>query len=237
MFINFTKKYIFVAVPRTGSTGIQSILAKLSIDNNEDFYFNNSSIEITQAGRQNTDKDFKHLTYDQIISEFQGLSDYKMFHFVRNPYDRIASDFFLRRREARALALKQARAEVAGKVEKTPELLWEKKILEFKEQHKGLSVQDSFSKLCDNMYPPELRYSVYSSYAGGCVNKIVCRFEDFNIQLLGVLSGFGYDVSKLNIPVTNSNEVDCYEYIWNENLRDRIYKSFLQDFEDYGYDR
>ena len=146
MFINFTKKYIFVAVPRTGSTGTQSILAKLSINNNEEFYFNNSSIEITQTGRQNTDKDFKHLTYDQIISEFSGVSDYKMFHFVRNPYDRTASDFFLRRREARRLALKQARAEVVEK----PELFWEKNMLEFKEQHKGLSIQDSFFRHCDN---------------------------------------------------------------------------------------
>ena len=227
MFINFTKKYIFVAVPRTGSTGIHKILLNLSRKNNEEFYFNNSSKEITQATKQSTNKDYKHLTYDEIVSEFQGLSGYKMFHFVRNPYDRVASDFFLRRRKAEKIPKKFHKRK----------LLWHEKVLEFKEDHKGLSVQDSFFKHCDDMYPPELRHSTYNTYAGGCVNKIVCRFEDFNIQLLGVLSGFGYDVSKLNVPIINSNNVDCYDYIWSESLRDRIYKSFLQDFEDYGYDR
>ena len=166
MFINFSKRYIFVAVPRTGSTGIHRIILALSRKNDEKFYFNNSSLEITESSSLSTDKDFKHLTYNQILSNFEDVSDYTMFHFVRNPYDRTASDFFLRRRIAQKIPKKFYKSDID----------WRKKIIKFREDHSGLSIEESFSKHFNEMYPPELRHSAYKEYSGSCKNKIVCRF-------------------------------------------------------------
>ena len=226
MFINFSKRYIFVAVPRTGSTGIHRIILALSRKNDEKFYFNNSSLEITESSSLSTDKDFKHLTYNQILSNFEDVSDYTMFHFVRNPYDRTASDFFLRRRIAQKIPKKFYKSDID----------WRKKIIKFREDHSGLSIEESFSKHFNEMYPPELRHSAYKEYSGSCKNKIVCRFEDFEIELKKALHSIGYDTTNIKVPVINSNKINRYDHVWNKEFRSRLYASFYRDFVDYGYE-
>lgn len=83
MPIDKKKKFAFVHIPKCAGTFVEDYF---DIKRSENFYGINSIINGLQFSPQ-------HYTYDMINSKVN-LSDYFTFSFVRNPYDRVVSEYF-----------------------------------------------------------------------------------------------------------------------------------------------
>lgn len=92
MPIDIDKKILFIHIPKTGGTTIEKIIFNLSLKNTEENYKK-------LFGRKNNNDgsviQYQHLTYNEIINNYDfNLDKFYKFTFVRNPYDRIVSEFF-----------------------------------------------------------------------------------------------------------------------------------------------
>jgi len=79
MYIDFNKKFIFVAVPKTGSRTIHNFFNEYIKDNND--------IERIWT------KEKYHQPLNEILLEYPVANNYFKFGFVRNPFDRMVSTF------------------------------------------------------------------------------------------------------------------------------------------------
>lgn len=80
MFIDHTKKFIFVAVPKTATTTMQ-------------FFFNGHCNNKYNPGVHPYFMEWYHLSLDQIIDLEPLIHDYFSFGFTRNPWDRMVSSW------------------------------------------------------------------------------------------------------------------------------------------------
>lgn len=80
MFIDHTKKFIFVAVPKTATTTIQS-------------YFNEHCDNKYDPGHHPYFMEWYHLSIDQILEIEPLIYNYYSFGFTRNPWDRMVSSW------------------------------------------------------------------------------------------------------------------------------------------------
>jgi hypothetical protein len=92
MPISHKHKVVFVHIPKTGGTSIESALGILGIDNKGSSKPNKDILFGKYKG-----KALQHLSIREIKKIKNTPSDYFTFSFVRNPYDRIVSEFFWRR--------------------------------------------------------------------------------------------------------------------------------------------
>ena len=89
MLLSHKHKFIFIAVPKTGSTSVRSSLRKYS-----DYESNSSKREV---GHKKTSFLKNHSTLSVVKNYIDlknmNFSDYKSFGFARNPWDREVSFF------------------------------------------------------------------------------------------------------------------------------------------------
>ena len=88
MIINFDKKYIFVHIPRTAGTNLYDVLR------GETYEYPNPDSKIFKQGAPG------HLFARKLIAVLEDsgydIKDFTIFSIVRNPYDRLHSDFWMR---------------------------------------------------------------------------------------------------------------------------------------------
>ncbi len=85
-------KCIFIHIPKTGG---QSVEISLGLNIGEEFSQNKKWCDVSAMVGLNpvTGEYMQHFTMARILSETTGLESYKSFTFVRNPWDRVISDF------------------------------------------------------------------------------------------------------------------------------------------------
>ena len=81
-FINISRKYVFLATARTGSTSCYRELEKISIENNDQF--------ISQIGEQ---PDLYHIGLKEFLLYYPEYKEFLFFATVRNPETRLISAF------------------------------------------------------------------------------------------------------------------------------------------------
>ena len=92
MPISHKDKLIFIHIPKTGGGSIEKTLKIYGTENNGDLKPN---LNILYGISNN--KVLQHLTLQEILEITKNkFNDYKIFTFVRNPYDRIVSEYLWR---------------------------------------------------------------------------------------------------------------------------------------------
>jgi hypothetical protein len=103
MFINHTKKYLYLRIPKTGSTSFETQLVK-DVDVNDDVSY--AHIPFTNIPNKNWDyseQEYKfmfrvnnpHLTYFEITQLLTvDISNYDMYGTLRNPIDKFLSSAY-----------------------------------------------------------------------------------------------------------------------------------------------
>lgn len=84
MPVNHEHKILFVHIPKTGGQTVCKIL-NIPKGSKKHYYWKSDKNEI----------DYGHATIKQ-LSELINLDDYYKFTFIRNPYDRLVSEYFFR---------------------------------------------------------------------------------------------------------------------------------------------
>jgi len=89
-------KFVFIHIPKTGGTTIEKLFNLHGYENAGDNNILNTDIMWGQGTQ--------HLTYTKLVSDAsRDISGYFSFAFVRNPWDRMVSEFFWRRRDSKRL--------------------------------------------------------------------------------------------------------------------------------------
>lgn len=86
MIINHEKKFVFIEVPKTGTSAIATMLQKIDANNKRNYFYNEG----------NSDESIStHATYDQ-ISERLGhqKNDFQFIAFLRHPTEVVVSKYY-----------------------------------------------------------------------------------------------------------------------------------------------
>lgn len=105
--IHDDKKFIFVHIPKTGGSSIESFFGYDLFDKQQ---FSNEWVDPVRALGLDRKAGLylQHLTMDEIDARYPGKSqDYFTFSFVRNPWDRAVSDYLYIKRYTRIRTFKQ----------------------------------------------------------------------------------------------------------------------------------
>jgi hypothetical protein len=85
-------KILFIHIPKTAGTSIEHYLIKK--DNVVINYKDNVKNLFSYNGKYGFDHSLQHLTFKEILLLYPKVEEYKKFTVVRNPYDRIVSEYY-----------------------------------------------------------------------------------------------------------------------------------------------
>ncbi len=216
MRISHEHKFIFFSVPRTGSTTVREIL---------DEYSDVKSIHISKTSEENP---FYHhispLEVERIFDQRGWEWDrYKKFCFVRNPFDRVVSLFYLKRRIDKN---KKSRAYIK-KIKRWISLnLREQKIFE-------MFVKNNVRK-GGRLYEPVTEFIAPE----GCKYDVdVLRYEKMPNAIIKYLNkNLDISVENKKIPHKNKSKRKKYEYYYDEELIKIVSKKYKKDLEFWDYE-
>jgi len=228
------KKIIFIHIPKTGGTSINHYFG-INVNN---FKFDEEllyGIEINEAG---IGIEWDHATFRMIEEKVKEINKYKIFSVVRNPYDRIMSEFIHYSRMNKKRIITNANT--------------------FEDFIKELNTKwDS-----DKSHFMKGRYLPQYSFIEGCENITILRFEDLNQEFKSFIGGelpflnkssyeenfnylnpetiyiinklykkdfeiFGYNMLKTDFKNENKNVI--------YNFKRKFYKD-VNDIEEHDYD-
>ena len=205
MIISHTHKFIFFAVPKTGTHAVREILrTHLSRDDWEQQMLTGKQTlpfpEIAEIGHG-------HITVREIrpyLSQ-EIWNEYHKFAFIRNPFDRFISVCAFLNRDNPAFA-------------KSP-LAWMKEALSRPRFRERVLVREQFEQLCNQ----EREIEVDS----------VCRYENLQESLDAVLDKLSLPSSPLS--VLNSSEHKIYSEYYDEELKGLVQALYSTDIEEFNY--
>ncbi|MGZ9812024.1 sulfotransferase family 2 domain-containing protein [Pseudoroseicyclus sp. H15] len=209
MRISHEKKFIFLAVPRTGSTSLRDLL---------DPYSDIKSVHITETNRNHPY--YHHISARELKDIFDkngwDFSSYSKFCVVRNPFDRVVSlyhHYLKHRREGSFLR------RAYHKVTPPPDFAsYVQKI-------------DPESRLTTT-----IRAFTCDSSGAALVDKVL-KFEELSTELPVYLQELGIPADKATLPHLNSsaNRKVSYRDYYNDTLRAHVAKLYREDIERFGY--
>ncbi len=205
MIISHAHKFIFFAVPKTGTHAVRQILrTHLSKDDwEQQMLTGNQKLpipEIAEIGHG-------HITVREIrpyLSQ-EIWNEYHKFAFIRNPFDRFISVCAFLNRENPAFA-------------KSP-LAWMKEALSRPRFRERVLVREQFEQLCNE----EREIGVDS----------VCRYENLQESLDAVLGKLSLPSSPLS--VLNSSEHRVYSEYYDEELKGLVQALYSTDIDEFNY--
>ncbi len=205
MIISHTHKFIFFAVPKTGTHAVREILrTHLSRDDWEQQMLTGKQTlpfpEIAEIGHG-------HITVREIrpyLSQ-EIWNEYHKFAFIRNPFDRFISVCAFLNRENPVFA-------------KSP-LVWMKEALTRPRFRERVLVREQFEQLCNE----EREIGVDS----------VCRYENLQESLDAVLGKLSLPSSPLS--VLNSSEHKVYSEYYDEELKGLVQALYSTDIDEFNY--
>ena len=205
MIISHAHKFIFFAVPKTGTHAVREVLRMhLSPDDwEQQMLTGNQTLpisEIAQIGHG-------HVTVREIrpyLSQ-EIWNEYHKFAFVRNPFDRFVSICAFLNRGNPAFA-------------RSP-LQWMKEALNRPRFRERILVREQFEQLCNE----EREIGIDS----------VCRYENLQKSLDTILCKLSLPSSSLN--VLNSSEHKVYSEYYDEELKSLVQNLYSTDIEEFNY--
>ena len=218
MLISHKRKFVFLAMPKTASTSVRKILEKHSdiigvkaFETTEEFPFN------------------EHLPARELKKIFDERGwdwfDYRRFCLVRNPYDRIVSEYHYRyvanREELlkRRSPIRRTLLKIKDRVKRTTFREFVLSLPSNKERKAATSPISDF--VCD--------------YDGQCLVDDILMYEKLNEQVPVYLKELGIDVSPQDIPYLNTSDRGSYREYYNKETKQVIDELFAYDIEQFGY--
>lgn len=208
MRISHSRKFVFLATPRTGSTTARNIL---------DNYSDIKSIHITE-----TSEDFPyyhHISASELKSIFADRSwnwdSYKKFCVVRNPYDRIVSLYHLD---------KKLRTQKNYNQSESPSTIKQKS---FKDYVMTINPKQRL--------PTSLREFICDADGNFLVNDIL-MFEKLRDELPKFLDTLDISITSEEMPHLNASiNRQQYQEYYDSELRQRVYDLYQYEIERFGY--
>ena len=185
MIISHKHKFIYLANGKTGTTSAQS-----------------------HFGKYNECEHPKHATLDVLNFNY---SDYFIFCFVRNPWDRILSGYMQARKPHNL---------------KNP---YRKYIYELSRNHS----LDNFLKIVDNRFWKDYDQSRYYLNNGNLIN-FVGRFENLSSDLRRVCDKLNIEYKKF--PHKNKSQHKHYTEYYDDETRQMVAEKYSKDIEYFGYE-
>jgi len=206
MIISYYSRFIFFAVPKTGTQSIRYALRAYLHDNDWEqcSLFEKKSFPVKEFA----DLGHGHLSYQQLASHFipQHLDTFFKFAFVRNPYDRFVSTcYFINRTNLR---MKQCPLDTMKSIIQKPELM------------KRVLFLPQYSFLCDN------QENIMMDYIG--------RLEYFEKHCSTICQNI--NIKTFKIPRLNNYSIPKYHEIFDTELKELIGQFYSKDFKLFGYD-
>lgn len=208
MPICFDNKYIFIHIPKTGGS---SILSRLDIKKRM-YSFSATGMYILHKDILSVDDHFPSYIIKEMRPDIYGR--YYKFSFVRNPYDRVVSEFlWIFHHEWKTQTYSLTDQEIKEKFD-----IWLFSYFLDKEN----------SRKCSQ------KWYLYCKYKRKLLVDDIYRFENFE-------QDFDKLIKKLNVVPKNMDflkkayiEVDRNMLLTEKN-KEYIYRVFQEDFETFGY--
>nr|VFJ62230.1 MAG: Sulfotransferase family protein [Candidatus Kentron sp. DK] len=212
MRVSHAYKFIFLAMPRTGSTSIRSIL---------DFYSDIKSINI----KQTTDgfPFYHHISAMELREIFNkrgwNWSEYRRFCVIRNPYDRIVSLYhhhlWMQNRRANEAPMRERKGKPPGGAPSFKDY-----VMRINPESRLTASLQSF--ICDK--------------GEDFLVEDVLVFEKLYTELPNYLSGLGIYITSSDIPYLNaSDNRGEYRAYYDEDTKERVAKLYNHDITRFGY--
>lgn len=196
--ISFDRQYIFIHIPKTAGKSIYTMLDD-GIHNNKAF----PAIPIDGIGRRKM-----HLKATEIKSELgqERFDQYYKFAFVRNPWDRMISEFFWRKLRPKRRQFESLEA-----------------MLDF--QLKGNEVEDDKNR----HFTPQVDYVTNNN--GEFIVDFIGRFENLNEDFRTVTEKIGIHTQR-NLPKLNTSPREPeYRKYYTETTREMVLNLYQQDID------
>jgi hypothetical protein len=206
MLISDKYRYIFIAIPKTGTTAIQSFLLK----NDDSCVWNSIQID---GKRINIDEHIKTKNLKRIMGE--KFNEYKKISFIRNPYSRIVSSYFFYKnvnmiRSKNFIRNLMARINVLS-TEILPFSIW--------------SVLKPTKKLVDYFYDDDKQLLI----------DLVGKTENLNEDLLSICSEIGIALNSDKVAKKNKSKHSSVEGYYSNSFHKKIItKKIRKDIELYN---
>tara|TARA_B100000085_G_C18525335_1_gene505547 strand:+ start:533 stop:1153 length:621 start_codon:yes stop_codon:yes gene_type:complete len=201
--INHKHKFIFVHINKTGGTSIESILKKLS----RDWFAVNFNYVLN--GRF-TPKHHLIKEYRKLADKRHGFKNYFKFTIVRNPWDRLLSNYFFRKKTIHDKLIQN--------------LSFKEWVLNYKTD--GYSFEDCLSKHTQLDWITSKNEEVLVDFVG--------RFENLQEDFDIICDKIGVPQQKL--PHKNKTKHKHYTEYYDDETRQIVAEKYTKDIEYFGYE-
>lgn len=193
MIISYENRYIFIAVPKTGTTSIQKLLLE------SDPTARNYGIEIN--GRHYSFGE--HDTALQIKSELGDLySEFRTFGFIRHPYSRIVSSYFFYEQGGKRLDKRN-----------------KKRILR---ELRFLTAKVLPIKIWSVLYPYKSNKEYFIDRDGNVIVDNIGIFENLDKDFLKIADKIGIPISADKIPHSNRSKHEGKDEYFTNKLHEYL---------------
>ena len=194
MILSHKHKFIYIAIPKTGTTSVQKHVESLNLKETQIYNFGTKDkIPTAEAFR-------KHITASKLKSEVTKFDQYFKFTFVRNPYERLTSWVYYYLRKSKIHLYKYSFKEL---ILKCPEFIWEPQSNWIFENDKNLmnfvgkveNFQEDFNTICDKIGIPqkelphenktERKHKHYTEYYDDETRQLVAEKYAKDIEYFG----------------------------------------------------
>lgn len=203
MSVHLSKKFVFVHIPKTAGTSIERVL-----DMHKDYSDNNPFMGGGFYGHEPQHYSYE-ITLKQLEDEFnvENPETWFSFTFVRNPYDRMVSEYFWRLRvpkfQDNVGSFEDFCYWVKDQVENGSEMSHEKPMVSFGDP-------DDFD--------------------------FVGKYENLREDFRTLCKKIGYEDRKLICTNRSFKRNREFRFYYNRELKELVYETFKEDFETFGYD-
>lgn len=200
MLISEKYRYIFIAIPKTGTTAVQTFI----LENDSSCRWNSIIIEDKNIEAE------EHITAKR-LKDLLGkkYEDYTVFTFIRDPYSRGVSGYFFYK-NGKTKKSKYFIRNVAAKLNSfitkiIPFSIW--------------SVIKPQKKLTDYLFDED----------GNLLIDLVGKTENLDKDLMAICREIGIPISDEHIPVKNISKHSTIENYYSNSFHKKIYSKILQD--------
>lgn len=200
MLISEKYKYIFIAIPKTGTTAVQSFL----LENDSSCKWNRTNIngKKVEFSEHSTAKEVRDLLGKK-------YEDYTVFTFIRDPYSRGVSGYFFYK-NGKTLKSRYFIRNVAAKLNSL------------------ITKMIPFS-LWSVLKPQKKLTNYFFDEGGNLLIDLVGKTENLDKDLTEICKEIGIPISKEQIPVKNDSKHSAIENYYSNSLHKKLYSKKLQD--------
>ena len=217
MPVSHQHKIIFVHVPRTGGSGIEHVLEICGDDNQGTLTPPRPDMLFGLVGN----KALQHLTAMDIRNHLgrEIYDRYFKFAFVRNPYDRVVSEYHVRQRLLPRVKLSFRDFVLKRIAQKNRSGLW-KLFLSGAEK----VLEDQFEAQADYVFDND----------GTRLVDFIGKYENLQVDFEKICVRAG--IKAVTLPVMNRSKHEGYRNYYDGETRKKIGEIYKKDIEAFGYD-